>query len=279
MKKLLFISIAILASGFTYAQIEMPQASPAGSVYSIVGLTDIRIDYFRPRMRGRKVFGEKDVLLPYGTIWRTGANTGTKISFSDDVTVEGIKVTKGEYLIFTWPGMTEWTISLYKDIALGGNTGDYKKENEAANFKVKSEKTTRLVETLTMSIDDITADNKSTTISIAWENTMVRFRVGVDFDSKVMKAIEDNTKVSSDNYYAAAVYYLDAGKDLKQAMEWMNKANPTEFYELYQKARLQKAVGDKTGALATSKLSFEASKKASNVDYQRMNEELQKTLK
>src|SRR6478752_10196600 len=126
MKKLLLI-LTVIACLTAEAQIETPQASPAGSVSSIVGLTNIKIEYSRPRLRGRKIFGEKDVLYPYGTIWRTGANTGTKISFSDDVTVEGIKVPKGEYLIFTWPGAQDWTVALYKDLTLGGNTVDYKK--------------------------------------------------------------------------------------------------------------------------------------------------------
>ena len=279
MKKLLF-ALAVIASSVAEAQIVTPAASPAASVSSVVGLTNIKIDYSRPRARGRKIFGAgPGVVVPYGAIWRTGANTGTKISFSDDVTVEGLKVPKGDYLIFTWPGATEWTVSLYKDLNLGGNTADYKKENELVNFKVKSEQAARMAETLTINIDDIAADNKSAKVSIAWENTIVRFTVGVDFDARVMQSIEASTQVNPNNYYAAAVYYLETGKDLKQAMEWMNKANPTQFFQLYQKALLQKATGDKAGALATSKLSYEEAKKANNTDYQRMNEELQKTLK
>src|SRR6478736_2520893 len=279
MKKLLFI-LAVIASFSAQAQITTPAASPAASVSSVVGLTDIKIDYSRPRARGRKIFGAgTGFLVPYGAIWRTGANNGTKITFTDDITVEGLKVPKGSYLIYTWPGATEWTISLYKDLTLGGSTADYKKENELLNFKVKSEQLTKAFDTFTVNVDDIAADNKTAKISIAWENTIVRFTVGVDFDTRVMQAIEASTKVSPDNYYAAAVYYLDNGKDLKQAMEWMNKANPTQFFQLYQKARLQKAVGDNAGALATSKLSFEESVKTKNTDYQKLNEELQKTLK
>ncbi|HZX73824.1 MAG TPA: DUF2911 domain-containing protein, partial [Cyclobacteriaceae bacterium] len=129
MKKLLFI-LAVIASFSAQAQITTPAASPAASVSSVVGLTDIKIDYSRPRARGRKIFGAgTGFLVPYGAIWRTGANNGTKISFSDDVTVEGLKVPKGSYLIYSWPGATEWTISLYKDLTLGGTTVDYKKEN------------------------------------------------------------------------------------------------------------------------------------------------------
>lgn len=264
------------------AQVQTPQPSPAASVSTVVGLTDVKIDYSRPSLKGRKIFGEKDVMYPHGTIWRTGANAGTKISFSDEVKVEGITVPKGEYLIFTWPGATEWTVSLYKDIALGGNTNGYDKSKEAANFKVKSEKLTAPVETLTINIGDIAADSKSAKVQLAWEYTSVKFTIVVDYDSKVMKSIEASTKVNPNNYFQAAVYYLENGKDIKQALEWVNKAaeaNPTAFWILYQKARIQKAAGDKAGALATSKASWEAAQKAGNRDYQTMNEDLQKTLK
>ena len=98
----------------------------------------MKIEYFRPRLKGRKIFGEKEVMYPHGTIWRTGANSGTKISFSDDVKVENIDVPKGEYLIFTWPGATEWTIALYKDLTIGGNTQKYDKSKEAAMIRMEN---------------------------------------------------------------------------------------------------------------------------------------------
>jgi hypothetical protein len=161
MKKTLLIAAMALMFVVSDAQIQTPAASPAGSVSSTIGLTDVKIDYFRPRLKGRKIFGEKDVMYPHGTIWRTGANSGTKISFSDDVKVENIDVPKGEYLIFTWPGANEWTISLYKDLSLGGNTQEYDASKEAAKFKVKTKKLAEKVETFTISIDDIAADNKT----------------------------------------------------------------------------------------------------------------------
>lgn len=277
---IVLLAVGLVANG----QIQTPQASATASTATVVGLTDVKIDYARPSAKGRAIFGDAaTVVVPYGKIWRTGANAGTKITFSDDVKVEGVAVPKGEYLIFSWPGATEWTISLYKDIALGGNTGDYDKTKEAANFKVKSEKLAEKVETLTLNIGDISADSKSAKVQIAWENTSVKFTITADYDAKVMKSIEASTKVNPNNYYAAAVYYMDNGKDVKQALEWMNKAmegNATpQFWQLYQKARIQKANGDKAGALATSKASWEAAKAANNRDYQLMNEELQKSLK
>ena len=284
MKKVLLITSLVFAGILAYAQgIETPAASPAGSVSTVVGLTDVKIDYSRPRLKGRKIFGtEPTVLVPYGKIWRTGANNGTTITFSDDVKVEGIAVPKGTYLLLSWPGATEWTVSLYKDIEMGGSTDEYTASKDAANFKVKPEKLTEKVEMLTFNIGDMTNDNKSAKVQIAWENTSVKFTVTTEFEARVMAAIEANTKVSPGNYFNAAVFYLENGKDLKQALEWVNKAaegmdNP--FWVLHQKAKIQKALGDKPGAIATATASSEAAKKANNRDYQMMNEALIKSLK
>lgn len=284
MKSLSTIVLLIIVTFAAKAQVVIPAASPAGSVYTSVGLTDVKIEYSRPRAKGRKIFGsEPSVIVPFGQIWRTGANQGTFITFSDDVTVEGTKVPKGQYLIFSWPGVSEWTITLYKDVTLGGNTGGYSKDNEVANFKVKSEKLTEKVETLTISIGDISDDSKTAKVQIAWENTSVKFAVKSDFDAKVMKSIEANTKVNSNNYFQAAVYYLENGKDLNQALTWMNesiKANPQpQFWMLYQKARIQKALGDKKGATETANASMVSAKQANNRDYQMMNEDLIKSMK
>ena len=282
MKKNLLIVAMALMFMVTEAQIQTPAASPAGSVSSTIGLTEVKIEYFRPRLKGRKIFGEKDVMYPHGTIWRTGANSGTKISFSDDVKVEGIDVPKGEYLIFTWPGANEWTVSLYKDLSLGGNTQAYDASKEAAKFKVKTKKLADKVETFTISIDDIAADNKSGKVTLAWENTAVPFTIAVDYDEKVMKSIEANTKVNPGNYFQAATYYLETGKDLKQALAWIDLAiqsNPNAFWMLHQKAKIQKALGDKQGAIETATASLNSAKKANNRDYQTMNQELINSLK
>jgi hypothetical protein len=283
MKKTIVLIALAFVAWVSQAQVQIPGASVQASVSTQVGLTDIKIDYFRPKAKGRKIFGtDASVLVPYDKLWRTGANNGTKITFSDDVTVEGIKVPKGEYLIFTWPGASEWTVALYKDVKLGGNTAGYDKAQEAANFKVKSEKLTEKVELLTFNITDITEDNKNAKIQLAWENTSVKFGVAVDYDAKVMKSIEENTVVAPSNYFQAAVYYLETGKDLKKALEWVNKAAEgmdSPFWVLHQKAKIQKALGDKAGALATANASLEKSKTASNRDYVMMNEALIKSLK
>ena len=280
MKKLSTIILLILATFAAEAQVQTPASSPAGSVYTSVGLTDIKIEYSRPRAKGRKIFGtEANVLVPYGRIWRTGANSGTTISFSEDVTVEGVAVPKGQYLVLTWPGASEWTVVLYKDVTLGGNTDGYVKEKEAANFKVKSEKLTEKVETFTIGIGDISDDSKSAKVQIAWENTSVKFGVSVEYDAKVMQQIAG----IPGNYFNAAVYYLENGKDLNQALTMMNEALKAQkeapYWMLYQKARIQKALGDKKGANETATASLTKAKSANNRDYQAMNEELIKSLK
>ena len=284
MKKVLLIASLVLTGIIGYSQgIETPAASPAGSVSTVVGLTDVKIDYSRPRLKGRKVFGtEPTVLLPYGKIWRSGANAGTTITFSGDVKVEGIAVPKGTYLILSWPGATEWTVSLYKDVEMGGQTDKYDASKDAANFKVKPEKLAEKVETLTYNISDISNDNKSAKVQLAWENTSVKFTISTEFEAQVMASIEANTKVSPGNYFNAAVFYLENGKDLKQALDWINKAaegmnNP--FWVLHQKAKIQKALGDKAGAIATATASAADAKKNNNRDYQIMNEDLIKSLK
>lgn len=276
---LLLTAVSVIAE----AQVTTPAASPAGSVSTVVGLTDINIEYSRPRMRGRKIFGaDASALVPYGRMWRTGANNGTVISFSDDVKIQGIDVPRGEYLIFSWPGATEWTIALYKDTSLGGDLQNYDKSKEAANFKVKPAKLTEKVETLTINIADISDDSKSANVEIAWENTSVKFSVGVDYEQKVMESIEASTRVNPGNYFQAAVYYLESGKDLKQALEWINKAEegiPDAYWLQYQKARIQKALGDKAGALTSANASLENARKADNLDYQKMNQTLISELK
>src|SRR5690349_19158683 len=191
MKKLLTIlllAVCLIAE----AQITTPLPSPTATVSTVVGLTDVKVAYSRPKMKGRKIFGAgAGFLVPYGEIWRTGANNGTVISFSDDVKVEGTDVKKGDYLVFTIPGETEWTVMFYSDVNAGAlNSANYDKSKEVARFTAKSEKLSERVETFTINISDIADNNTSAKIQFAWENTSAKFGVQIDYDSKVMKAIE-----------------------------------------------------------------------------------------
>jgi hypothetical protein len=283
MKNILVIALLVVGLA-AQAQVQTPQPSTASTVTNVVGLTEVKIEYSRPKAKGRKIFGAStvDFLTPYGKLWRTAANTGSKVTFSDDVKFGGVDVPKGTYLLLSIPGAAEWTVILYKDVAMGGSTERYDQTKDQARVVVKSEKLTEKVETFTLEIADFAENSKSANLQIMWENTSVKVPITVDFDAKVMKSIEANTKVNPNNYFNAAVYYLENGKDLNQALAFVNKAveaDPTAFWILYQKARIQKGLNDKAGALATSKVSLEESIKAKNADYQKMNEELQKSLK
>jgi hypothetical protein len=273
---LLLLAVCVAAE----AQIQTPAASPAGSVSTVVGLTDVKVNYFRPKMRGRKIFGAgKDFVVPYGEIWRTGANSGTVISFSDDVKVEGKDLKKGEYLLLTIPGASDWTVILYGDVALGGNMASYDQSKDAARFTVKANKLNDRVETFSITIGDISDDNTNAKVQIAWENTSVKFGITVDYDSKVMKAIESGTRVNPNNYVAAANYYFDTGKDLNKALEWMTmgieNGNREAFWNVHTKAKIQLALKDYSGALATAQQSLDLAKKApSDFGYIQLNEDL-----
>ncbi len=276
----LFLALNICA----YAQIETPAASPGATLTTKIGLTDVKISYSRPRIKGRKIFGAgSDFLTPYGAVWRTGANQGTVVSFSDDVEVDGKKLPKGDYLLLSIPGATDWTVMFYKDVALGGNTDGYKQENDAVRLTVKAEKLTEKVEMFTINITDLSDDNTTARIQLAWENTSVKIPVKADFDSKVMKAIEANTKVNPNSYIAAARYYFETKRDLKKALEWIDlgiAANPEAFWNINLKAQIQKAAGDKAGAIATAQKSIEVAKKSGNdFGYIKQNEDLIKSMK
>lgn len=282
MKRVLIL-LLVAVSLASQAQVITPAASPAATVSTVVGLTDVKVEYSRPKLKGRQIFGEGDKFLhPFGKIWRTGANAGTVITFSDDVKFGGADVPKGKYLILTIPGATDWTVILYKDVALGGNVGDYNQSNDQTRAVVKSEKTASKVEAFTVEITDLSADSKTANLNLMWENTSVKVPIVVDFDKKVQASIDANTKVSPNNLYAAASYYLETGKDLKQALEWCSTAaaaRPTAYWIMHTKAKIQQALGDKAGATVSANASKAEAEKAKDGTYVKMNDDLIKSLK
>lgn len=285
MKKLIVI-VLLISCFVAEGQIQTPAPSSAGTVTSVVGLTDVKVTYSRPKLKGRKIFGAgTDYLQPFGQIWRTGANNGTVVSFSDDVKVEGTDIKKGEYLVFTIPGESEWTVMFYSDVNAGAlNNDNYDKSKETARWTVKPAKLAEKVETFTINISDIADNSTGAKLEFTWENTSVKLGFTVDYDSKVMKAIDAGTKVSPGNYIAAARYYFDNGKDLNKALEWItlgiDNGNKEAFWNIHTKARIQSAVGDKKGALATAQRSLELAKanKDGDFGYTKMNEDLIKQL-
>ncbi|HEY5823394.1 MAG TPA: DUF2911 domain-containing protein, partial [Cyclobacteriaceae bacterium] len=179
-------------------------------------------------------------------------------------------------------GAASWTVILSKDMNLGGSTEGYDKANDVVLTTVKAEKLTEKVELFTIEVADIAADSKSANLQIMWENTSVKLPFTVDFDAKVMKSIEASTKVNPGAQYQAALYYLENGKDLKVANEWITAAaaaNPNAYWIWLTKAKIQKALGDKKGALESATASRAAAEKEKNADYVKMNDELIKSLK
>ncbi len=173
-KIILFIlSFLISVAGFSQSN---PQPSPESTVQQKVGLTDIKINYYRPGLKGRSMF---EKLTPVDKIWRTGANSGTKISFSTDVTVEGEEVPAGEYLIYSIPGLEKWTVMLYTDTSLGGSVSNYDEDKELVRFETASINVSPKVETLTFQIGDLGAESTSANIMFLWENTCWKLHVEV----------------------------------------------------------------------------------------------------
>jgi hypothetical protein len=259
-----------------------PQASPNATVTQRVGLTDIQITYARPGAKGRKVFGG---LLPYGHIWRTGANTATKISLSTPVKLNGTEVPAGTYELFTIPGETEWTVIIHKNMSQWGAYA-YDAKNDVARIQARPVALNYHVETLAIGINDLR--DESATLNIAWEKTIVPVVLTVDVKSTLVPQIEAVMASGGEKlpYASAAMYYFENGLDLKKAAAWMDgaiAAQPSAFYLVYRKALILEKAGDKAGAIATAQKSLEAAKLAPSPslrdEYIGLNEALLARLK
>jgi hypothetical protein len=291
MKKIKLASIAlvaILTYNLSSAQaIKTPQPSTTQKITQDFGVGTIDLSYSRPNANGRKIFGD---LVPFGKMWRTGANTATRLKFSHDVTFAGQPLKAGEYSLFTIPNQNAWTIILNTDAKIKG-VFEYKKEDDVLTAEVPSEEMIKMpviklkkgemapvvkgLETFTMQFANMS--NNKCELHIMWENTSVKIPITVNFDADVMKQIEKVMAADTRPYNAAALYYLDNDKDLDKALEWFNKAemaNPKAYWIKYNKARCLNKLGKKAEALETSKASLELAKTADNQDYVKMNEKL-----
>lgn len=252
--------------------LKVPAPSPSQTIKQSFGIGEITVDYSRPSAKGRVVFGD---VVPFGKVWRTGANGSTKLTFSDDVTLEGNAVAAGTYALYTVPNKESWDVIIYKDLTLNGNVADFKAENELIRFKVKPSALPTSVETFTIDIANVTP--KTASLELRWEKTQVAIKVATDFDAKVMKNIETAVTEDKRPYFQAASYYYDNDKDLAKALEWVNKAieqNPKGFWMVHLKAKIQAKQKDFKGAIATAEQSLALAKEAKNDDYVKMNEKL-----
>ncbi|MBC7774209.1 MAG: DUF2911 domain-containing protein [Phycisphaerae bacterium] len=272
MKKLLFLTALLAVFTTANAQIKTPAPSPTGKVSQEVGLSKVDIEYSRPSAKGRKVFGD---LVPFGTMWRTGANASTKITLSDDVKVAGMPLPKGTYALYTIPGEKEWTIIFYKNTTFWGapEPKDFKEEDVQARFTVASILIRDWVETFTLSINNLR--NNGGDLEIIWEYTKVVIPISTDTDNKVLKAIETTMAgPGANDFNAAARYYYEEKKDMKQALVWVDKAlelGGDKFWILRLKANILSELGRYKDAIMVAEKSTELAKKEGNEDYPRMN--------
>lgn len=271
MKKLLCLIALIAISSNVNAQIETPAPSPFSKIEQKVGLTDVTLEYSRPSMKGRTVFGD---LVPYDKLWRLGANMNTKITFSDDVTVGSSTLKAGSYAVYATPGQNTWDVVFYTDFNNGGLPQNWDDAKVAAKVTVPVSVLPFEIETFTMSFDNLT--NSSAVMGMFWSSVYVGVEIKVPSDAKVSAAIEKTMKgPSAGDYFAAAVYYAEEGKDINQAKTWMDKAismmETPRFWHLRQQSLIYAKVGDKKAAIEAAKKSLAGAKEAGNNDYIKMN--------
>lgn len=269
MKKF-FLPLAALAIGFSAVAQELPQASPRGEVEQIVGLTKVEVDYSRPSVRGRVIFGD---LLAYGQPWRLGANAATTIEFGGPVVFEGQKIEKGKYSMFAIPHDGAWEIILNKDPKVWGNNRNEKED--VARLKVKVEPND-FTETLLISFDEVKDDKAR--MDIRWEKVRVSLWIHADATEQSMENIKkalSGKDVSAGAYANSARFAVDRGVMTKEALTWAQKAVDMDarYYWMHTLALCQAANGMTKEAIATAEKSMAAAKEAGDRAYMRLNEE------
>ena len=272
MRNFLIAVVALVFSFSAQAQITTPAPSPACKMMQTVGLCDITLEYSRPSVKGRTIFAE-DGLVPFGKMWRTGANKNSMVTFSTDVMVAGQEVKAGTYSIFSTPSADEWTVYLYKDTENWGTPEAWDDAMVAATVKTAPMKLDATVESMMFVVEDITMN--SCNLEIVWENTIVQIPVSMDTETLVAGSIEKTLAgPTARDYYLAARYYRDSNNtDMEQAHKWANMAN--DMAPTYWQLRLEALIlGDlkRYGeAISTAKKSIEMAEEAGNESYVKAN--------
>jgi Protein of unknown function (DUF2911) len=244
MKSICFKILMLCCIAFTAkAQIKTPQPSPSATIIQNIGLATATIEYSRPSLKGRKMMGS--TLVPYGQVWRTGANKIPNLKLTEEVMIEGQKVPAGTYGLVTIPALTEWTIVLTKKADQWG-VYEYKQEDDLVRFKVKAEKMVAKEEHFTMAFTDFTPT--SAKVAITWENSRVKFNIKQDPNAQIMAEIKEKTSAAdatADTYSDAANYYFDNGGDLNQALAWANKVveKDKQYWTYYLRAKIAAKLG------------------------------------
>lgn len=274
MTKLLTLVAVLLTFSVTAQNLKTPAPSPTQTIKQDFALSSIEVNYSRPAMRGRAIFGD---LVPYDKVWRTGANRPTAITFGEDVMVAGNNVKAGTYNLVTMPGRNSWTVKL---LNTDMNAFNYKAGSDVASFTVETVEMPMNIENFTIIFDEQTAN--SVNIGMMWDNIYVAVPVTADVESQVMKQIDNVMNNDNKPYFAAASYYFDNGKDIDKTLMWAEKAvqaQPKAYWVKHLLAKVQAKAGKKKDAMSTAKASMELAKDAGNMDYVRLNEKLLKSMK
>lgn len=272
-KNLTFLSFISLMFMQAAAQtLKIPAPSPLQTVTQAFALGEIKIEYSRPSVKGRVIFGD---LVPYGKIWRTGANASTKLTISDDLNIGGTDIKAGTYALYTIPGQNEWEVMLYSDLTLGGNTNEYDVSKETARFKIKPSVMAEKMETFTIAINNLT--NTSCSIDLMWDKTRISIPVKTEIDARIMKQIDEVMGDSKKPYYQAANYYYENDKDLDKAAEWCGKAmgyNPKAFWISHLMAKIKMKQKNYAEAIRYAEASKSEAVAQKNDEYVKMNDKL-----
>lgn len=269
-------TLLLFGSQQVLGQAKFPPASSSTKIEQGLGINKVTLTYQRPNVNNRTIFGDRE---PYNEVWRTGANLIPSITFEEEVTIEGNKVPAGTYGIFTIPTKTNWTIIFSKNPNQWG-AYDYKQEEDLLRFQVKSQKTKEKIESFTMAFENVTPTG--TDLSLAWENTKVKFHIAVDQHNEILASINEAMKGEKKPYFQAAQYYYNNGLDINQAVEWISEADKNNVdapYIKYWKAVMQLKAGDKPGATKTANEGIEMAKSLNNEEYVRLNTQVLKSIK
>ncbi len=267
------LTVSFSISSTNAQTLKTPAPSPLQTIKQNFGIGEVSLEYSRPSVKNRVIFGD---VVPYGKMWRTGANASTKITIGEDTKIEGNAIPAGTYAIYTIPGAETWEIMFYKDLTLGGDVASYKKENEVLRITEKVTQLPNKVETFTINFADITYSVCN--VEMQWEKTRVAFTISTEVDAKIMKNIE-TVMAPNDRrpYYNAASYYYDNNKDMKQALEWVNKATeltPDAYWVWHLKAKIQLKLKDAKAAIETAEKSKALALKDKDDAYVKNNDKL-----
>lgn len=227
-------------------QLRTPRVSQGATVTQVIGLSEVNIFYHRPGVKGRTIWGAKGsgALLPYGDVWRAGANEPTLFTFSDDVMIAGKRLRAGTYRFVTIPGEREWTVIFNSEVQNWGTV--YEPEHDTLQFSVKPDRGPH-EEWLSFSFTDLTP--VSATVVLAWERMRIPFKIEFNILPKLQASVGTSGVLSS-----AARFAVDNKMYLKEAMEWIDRslALDRNFFNLRTKAELLALAGKTKEAIATA---------------------------